>query len=214
MGLDCNCDNPQDPDIFPSSWGSNCYAINGFDLNDNGRPAIEYSTKEPTYYPDLLMSKAVEMIENHSNNSHPLFMYLAPTTPHAPLQAPQKYIQLCQNVSSNNYDIRDDLRMMVCAMVAAMDNIVAQVLDALKKKNMLDDTIIFYLSDNGGVTMFGSSNLEYNGQKGSFFEGGVRVPSFVSGKLITQSKLSGSTSNAIAHVTDIYATICTIAGNI
>jgi arylsulfatase A-like enzyme len=140
-------------------------------------------------------------------------MYLAPTTPHAPLQAPLKYIELYKGISSINHDVVDELRVLVCAMVAAMDQMVSDVLDALEAKNMLENTLIFYLSDNGGVTNFGSSNLGYSGKKGSFFEGGVRVPSFVSGNPISSSsELCGSTYDGMVHVTDLFATICTIAG--
>lgn len=86
--MECNSANQENPDHFPSSWGSNCYSLNGFDLSDNGIPAIEY-IEEQDFYPDLLTKKAVEKISAHDGVT-PLFMYVAPTTPHAPLQAPQK----------------------------------------------------------------------------------------------------------------------------
>ena len=126
-------------------------------------------------------------------------------------------MEKCSNITEGVEELQEyneNFRVLVCAMVYAMDSMVLSILDSLSYKNMLDDTIIYYISDNGGVKLFGSKNLDLNGQKGGFFEGGVRVPSFISGKrIISSPSLASATSHDMMFVTDFFATIATVAGS-
>ncbi len=133
---------------------------------DNMEPVaqMEYSTYEYT-------RRAVDFIEKSAGG--PFFLYLPYNAIHAPLQAPEELVG----------ELADDPRKpvkadVVRAMTAALDRGVGQVMDALDRLGLRDNTIVFYLSDNGGVEY--SDNWILRGMKGSFYEGGIRVPFIVS----------------------------------
>ena len=77
-------------------------------------------------------------------------------------------------------------------MVTTIDDVVQQIKDALQTNGMLDNSIIIFASDNGGLPgNGGANNLPLRGGKNSWFEGGVKVPSFIYSPLI-DSNLAGS----------------------
>jgi arylsulfatase A-like enzyme len=223
IGNQCNSGNPVTPDDLPILWGSNCYAINGYDVNDDGRPALEYQNTGK-HYTQILSDKAVEKIFKYSSSSsspneqeQPLFLYLAPTAPHSPLVVTGDEASRCHisppypppEIShENNATNRRDL---ICQLMAGVDDMVGAVINALKEKDMYDNTLLFFLSDNGGINSFGSTNNYLKGQKGSYYEGGVRVPCFVSGPLIS-SESRGTSYDHLVHLTDLFATVAAVAG--
>ncbi len=120
------------------------------------------------YLTDEFSDKAVAFIENNSHQ--PFFLYLAYNAPHTPLQATDEYLD-------RNSHIKNKKRRTYAAMITAVDDGVGRVLDTLNKLNIADNTIVFFLSDNGGAeSQNASDNGPLRGQKGSYFEGGVRVP--------------------------------------
>jgi len=218
IGVACGSQNPKAPypaNRYPPTFSSNCLFNNAYDLVDNLRPAIEYKKAASIYITELFGMKAVEKIKQHPKNSVPLFLYLAPTAPHTPLQAPKKYISRCPNVKNPpNLPINQifpNSRQISCGMMAAVDDMVLNITNALKEKGMYNDTLIFFLSDNGGITSYGTSNGVFRGQKGSFLDGGVRVSGFISGVPLNPSAKNTS-FNGLVFVTDIFATIAAHAG--
>jgi arylsulfatase A-like enzyme len=124
--------------------------------------------EETEYLTDALSREAVSFVER--NKQKPFFLYLAYNAPHAPLQATEKYLKRFEN-------IKDPKRRTYAAMVSAVDDGVGRLLDKLKERGVNDNTIIIFLSDNGGPTSDNASNnAPLRGQKGSVFEGGIRVP--------------------------------------
>ncbi len=97
-------------------------------------------------------------------------MYLAYNAPHTPLQATDKYL--------NRFDtIKDNRRRTYAAMVSAMDDGIGRVLNTLDELHLSDNTIVVFLSDNGGPEPHNASNNGLlRGTKGDLFEGGIRVP--------------------------------------
>jgi len=124
--------------------------------------------EETEYLTDALSREAVSFIER--NKKDPFFLYLAYNAPHAPLQASEKYL--------NRYNhIPDPKRKTYAAMVSAVDDGVGAVLDKLEQLNLARNTIVVFLSDNGGPEHDnGSDNGELRGTKGTLYEGGIRVP--------------------------------------
>jgi len=115
------------------------------------------------------------------------------------------------NPNNDNYE---DRRKYV-TMVYAMDYYIGEIVDALKEntvndERLWDNTWLFFFSDNGGVISY-ASNYPLRGAKSTNFEGGIRVPSFISGGLLP-NKLKGKTYDGLVHVTDFYATVMDYAG--
>ena len=149
--------------------------------------------KEDGYFTTLIGNEAVNIIKTH-DTSKPLFLYVASLAPHAPYQAPQADIDAYKNAAGDVH------RHTYDAMITDLDTQVGRVVAALKQKNMLDNTLIIFSSDNGGATsaLFATgarspeereesggvelgaktpaSNGILRGGKGSLHEGGVRVP--------------------------------------
>lgn len=124
--------------------------------------------EEQEYLTDALSREAVAFVERNQEN--PFFLYLAYNAPHAPLQATEKYLQRFDH-------IKDKKRKTYAAMVSAVDDGVGALLNSLEVNNIDKNTLVFFLSDNGGPESDNSSdNRELREGKGSLFEGGIRVP--------------------------------------
>ena len=91
------------------------------------------------------------------------------------------------------------------AMYTEMDSGIRTVIDALKDNDMWDDTILIFVSDNGGP-LDHCTNEPLRGGKHTFFEGGVRVMSFVSGPMIPPAR-QGTRWSGMAASADWYRTI-------
>ena len=124
--------------------------------------------KTNQYLTDEFSDEAVEFIEK--NHKGPFFLYLAYNAPHGPLQATSKYL--------NRFDhIKDKKRKTYAAMVSAVDDGVGRILDRLKSLDIEKNTMIFFLSDNGGPEpKNGSNNGPLREGKSSIYEGGNRIP--------------------------------------
>ncbi|MEX0275433.1 MAG: sulfatase-like hydrolase/transferase [Flavobacteriaceae bacterium] len=127
----------------------------------------EQRIEEQEYLTDALSREAVDFVSRHAER--PFFLYLAYNAPHTPLQATQKYLDRFPNLEGK--------RKTYAAMVSAVDDGVGLLLNKIEELGISDNTMVFFLSDNGGPER---SNASDNGLlregKGSFYEGGIRVP--------------------------------------
>lgn len=154
------------------------------------------------------------MIEKHDPRT-PLFLYLAFTSPHAPYQAPQEYLDRYASIA-------DPARRAYAAMITSMDDEIGLVVRALEKRRMRDNTLIVFQSDNGGprsakvtgeVDMSKSTipvdNGPYRDGKASLYEGGSRVAALANwpGRIPP-----GSIVDQPLHVVDMYPTLARLAG--
>lgn len=127
------------------------------------------------------------------------------------IQVPDELFRLCANVSAGEPPSRPQDRQIICGMVASVDMAVLQLLLALEEKDMLRSTLIVYHSDNGGFVDAGSSNQPFRGQKGTVFEGGIRVPAFMFGNGLHGAHLLTPERNDLVHVSDILPTLLSYA---
>ena len=125
-------------------------------------------TDDAFYTTNAYADRAVEWLE--SNKSKPCFLYLPFNAVHAPLQAPKKLLDRFPNIA-------DEKRKTFAAMMSGMDDAIGRILAKVRELGQEENTLIFFISDNGGPT---ASTTSYNGPLRGFkmttFEGGTRVP--------------------------------------
>ena len=132
---------------------------------------IECNYKTPqriTYITDDKGDECVDFIKRH--RSEPFFLYASFNAPHTPMQATKADIDLFAH-------IKDEKRRTYCAMVHRLDVNIGRIMDTLKSEGLDENTLIVFISDNGGpVDQNSSINAPYRGQKGTLLEGGIHVP--------------------------------------
>jgi arylsulfatase A-like enzyme len=135
----------------------------------------------------------------------PFFLYLAYNAPHTPIQPPEEWVE---RVRQREPDASEE-RVRYCALVEHMDHGIGQVLSVLEETGRLEDTLLIYVSDNGGFMTAGADCGPYRGQKGDMYEGGIRVPACAmwGGKIA-----AGTVSDATAMLMDWLPTVCEVAG--
>ena len=132
-------------------------------MRNNGR------VDEHEYLTDALSREAADFVERQAEQT-PFFLFLSYNAPHTPMQATEKYL-------SRYNHIDDEKRRTYAAMISAVDDGVGDLYETLDRHGLTENTLIFFLSDNGGPTFDNASdNSPLRGYKGDFYEGGVRVP--------------------------------------
>jgi arylsulfatase A-like enzyme len=124
---------------------------------------------DPNFYTtDAYADRSVDWIEKNKNK--PWFLYLPFNAQHAPLQAPKKYLERFPKIT-------DEKRQLFAAMMAGMDDAIGRVLAKIRALGQEENTLIFFIADNGGPTQSTTShNGPLRGFKMTTFEGGPRVP--------------------------------------
>ncbi len=124
--------------------------------------------EEDKYLTNSLADEAISFIDRSKDN--PFFLYLPFNAPHAPLQVPKSYYKQFAN-------IKDPVKRIYAAMIKCLDDQVGRVLKHVDSLGLDDNTLIVFLSDNGGAAYNGTTdNAPYRGGKLTNFEGGIKVP--------------------------------------
>ncbi|MFD2160657.1 sulfatase [Rubritalea tangerina] len=122
------------------------------------------------YLTDWFTMEAIDFMERESEGVDPWFLYLAYNTPHSPMQAKKSDLEAYAHIESPE-------RRVYCAMQKCLDDNVGKILGYLEDKGQLESTLIIFLNDNGGsVEVSHALNAPFNGTKGTWYEGGIRVP--------------------------------------
>ncbi len=122
-------------------------------------------------YATMLIAREACRIISEQPSAKPLFLYLSFNAVHSPYQVPESY--------EKPYAHLPKFRKIMAGMLSAVDEGVGLVVEALGKKGILDNTLIIFSSDNGGVWPGKyTDNLPLRAGKGTLYEGGVRVCAF------------------------------------
>ena len=129
------------------------------------------------YFPDLMLKEACQFIDE--NQEDPFFIYYALNTPHYPYQGDPQWLE---------YYIEEKTpypRNLYNAFVSSMDDRIGKLWAKVEQLGLADNTILIFQSDHGHSTeerahFGGGSAGPYRGAKGSLYEGGLRVPAFIS----------------------------------
>jgi arylsulfatase A-like enzyme len=183
------------------------------------------------YAPDMIHDNLMRFIDD--NRDRPFFLYYATIIPHTELLVPDdslfhKFRGQYEEIpyAGNDYGADDFKWGGYCsqeypnatyaAMVARLDMYVGRIIEKLETEGLLDNTIIFFTSDNGAVNAGGrdveffNSTANLRGMKRDLFEGGIRAPfiAYWPGRIVP-----GSQSDHISAFEDVLPTLADIAGS-
>ncbi|XP_065361621.1 arylsulfatase B [Calliphora vicina] len=179
----------------------------GHDFRDNLKPIYEGNG---SYVTDLLTQAALKRIGEHNFQKQPLFMILSHLAPHSanddkPLQAPEEEIEKFAY-------IKNPERRIYAAMMSKLDESVGEVVQSLAENGVLNNTILLFLSDNGGPTVgmhaTTASNYPLRGQKHSPWEGGIRSAAVI---WSTQLDKLGTIWEQPIYIADLLPTLAAAA---
>lgn len=185
----------------------------GFDVNigggHNGHPSSYYppygnvklESSQETYLTDAIMEKTIAQLQTTAG---PFFLYYSPYAVHTPIEPVESLLPKYRGKSSSIGQSNADY----ATMVENLDRNIGLLFLALKRKGQLENTLIIFVSDNGGLKGI-TDQQPLRAGKGSYYEGGIRVPFF----FIWEGKIKAGTKNytPITNM-DIYPTLLEAAG--
>ena len=169
------------------------------DLWDGEKPLAD-----SRYMTDFIAEESMSFLDRHAK-SGPVFLYVAFNAVHDPFQGPN---DRALAGDFNASDTTNRTRAVMTRMIEALDSNAGRILDHLKKSQLEQNTVVFFMSDNGGVPGVGR-NLPFRGNKGQLWEGGIRTPFLV--RWPERFKAGATCAEPVAAF-DIFPTCAEIAG--
>ena len=186
--------------------GNYFYPYNGAWRMTKKHPLIRWNTlpdgEQGEYLTDRLTDEALDFMERHKER--PFFLYLSHYAVHTPLQAHRKMIDKYRKKPAGKHHSNP----VYAAMVESVDQSVGKIMSKLDKLGIAENTVVIFTSDNGGHGRI-TSHHPLRGNKGNFYEGGIRVPLIVRWPGVVSP---GRESNWPVISTDFFPTILEIAG--
>ena len=197
---------------FSHFYGHLNGAIDYFDLTREGE--LDWHNDWETchdkgYSTELITKEAIRCIDAYEKEG-PFMLYVAYNAPHTPLQAQEKDIKLY----TNNFDSltpKEQKKATYSAMVSCMDRGIGAIVDALKKKGIMDNTFFIFFSDNGTAGVPGSSSGPLRGHKFDEWDGGVHAPAVLYWK--KAEKQYKNLSSQVTGFVDLVPTLKDLVGD-
>ena len=153
---------------YPLPASTNATTLNNNRLRYNKQALDE--TKMSFYTTDLFTDKAIEFMDESKTQNKPFFLYLSYNAIHGPLNALDADILPYLGLT-------DQVRRTTGGMTASFDKSVGKLLDYLERNGLRENTLVVWVNDNGGEkSEMHANNWPLRDQKGSEYEGGIRVP--------------------------------------
>jgi len=147
----------------------------------------------------VTVDAALEFIDKYKDGDRPFFAYVCFGSPHSPHIATEQFKAL--------YPDQEEKLQNFYGEISGMDHAFGKLRDELRNKGIVDNTILWYLSDNGGLPRVGTTGGREH--KGSIYEGGLRVPSIIEWPAVIKDPV---VTDIPCGTVDIYPTILEIAG--
>ena len=197
---------------FSHFYGHLNGAIDYFDLTREGE--LDWHNDWETchdkgYSTELITKEAIHCIDAYEKEG-PFMLYVAYNAPHTPLQAQEKDIKLY----TDNFDSltpKEQKKATYSAMVSCMDRGIGAIVDALKKKGIMDNTFFIFFSDNGTAGVPGSSSGPLRGHKFDEWDGGVHAPAVLYWK--KAEKQYKNLSSQVTGFVDLVPTLKDLVGD-
>ena len=194
----------------PGSYqGLDCFGNNTKSKNIWGVPGLEKYHGKDIHLTEVLTIEAKQALDSALAINRPFYLYMSHYAVHGPIQPDKRFHE--------KYKIRgmDEIEAKYASMIEGMDKSLNDLMDYLDEKGIADNTIILFMSDNGGLSAVArggephTHNLPLNSGKGSAYEGGIREPMIVRwpGKV-----RPGSACDDYLIIEDFYPTILEMAG--
>lgn len=177
-------------------------------------PALSVADHGQPYLTDELTERAVDFLHQRvrpgSGAQKPFFLYLCHFAVHTPFQAKPEDIAHFESKPTRGWNRHENATY--AAMLRSLDASVGRILDALAETGLEDNTLVVFMSDNGGVTYttpLATWNAPFKGGKATHFEGGIRVPLV----LRWPGRINGGVwSDVAVDSNDLFPTVLELAG--
>ena len=191
-------------------------AADNFGNHTDGTPSSPFAIPglnkyygKDLFLTEILTKEALQSLDNRGKQQ-PFFLYMSHYAIHGPLDRDMRYFAKYKAKGLSNMDAA------YAALIEGMDKSLGDIMNYLDEKQLTENTIILFMSDNGGYAMEKYDNTPpffhnapLNSGKGSAYEGGIREPMIVSWPGKTPA---GSTCNEYVIIEDFYPTILEMAG--
>ena len=208
-----------------SYYGRDGYGLYG-GTRSRAVPGLEEFFEGDVFLTDALTLRAEEEMSRAIEDGVPFYLNMAHYAVHAPFMSDPRYMQ--------NYDADTSYSVSAkkfATLIEGMDRSLGEIMDFLEEKGVAENTLIFFLGDNGSDAPIGEergygSSAPLRGKKGTEFEGGIRVPfivawaapeggRFTDGDCASQRLLpipQGEIRMQIGTIMDVYPTIAALVG--
>jgi arylsulfatase A-like enzyme len=213
---------------FIGKWHLGGGGLDGYQPGDHGFEEIAYldegfsfyfdwqdswhkpGTAVAEYLTDDITAQASQWIEAHAADDRPFFLLLSHFAVHSPYEAKRN---TGQDERADAREHGDSVRDIYASMVRSLDDSVGALVATLRRMEILDNTLLIFISDNGGVSdskgRTVTTNLPFRGQKGSVYEGGIRVPLILHWPGVIDAR---HTIDTRVDITDLFPTVLDAAG--
>jgi arylsulfatase A-like enzyme len=176
----------------------------------NAVPDLSEYYGSETFLTEALTKEAIKAMDAPIRNNQPFFLHLAHYAVHTPIMADKRFLQKYLDAGLDTLDAK------YATLIEGMDKSLGDIMKFLKTKGIDKNTIIIFMSDNGGLSLSSirggtkhTQNLPLRAGKGSLYEGGIREPMLVKWPGVVKP---GTISDQYLQIQDFYPTILEMAG--